>query len=92
VPKAELQRACDYIVGQIDLSLENSENQMMWVGEHLLGYGKVFDPEVVKARTSKVKPSEVRAAAQEFFRPERYSLALISPLKKADAIVKLLQG
>ena len=40
VPAAELRRARDYLVGQLDLSLENSENQMMWVGEQWLGYGK----------------------------------------------------
>ena len=52
VPAAELRRARDYLVGQLDLSLESTENQMMWVGEQWLGYGKIFAPELVKQRWS----------------------------------------
>ena len=29
----ELRRARDYVIGQIDLSLESTDNQMMWLGE-----------------------------------------------------------
>jgi predicted Zn-dependent peptidase len=90
VPLAELRRARDYLVGQLDLSLENSENQMMWAGEQWLGYGKIAHPDEFKKRLSAVTPQQVRAAAREFFRPDRYSLALISPLKSASGFEKLL--
>ncbi len=90
VPAAELQRASDYITGQLDLSLENSENQMMWVGENLLGYGKITSPEMTKKRFAEVKPAAVRAMAREYFRPERLNLALISPLKSANGLDKIL--
>lgn len=90
VPKAELQRACDYVIGQMELSLENSESQMMWVGEHMLGYGKIFDPEKVKVRLNKVTIADVRDAAQQFFVPNRLNLALISPMKSANGFEKLL--
>jgi predicted Zn-dependent peptidase len=33
----ELRRARDYLIGQIDLSLESTENQMMWLAEQLIG-------------------------------------------------------
>ncbi len=84
------RRARDYLCGQMDLSLENSENQMMWAGEQWLGYGRIVKPEAYKKRLSKVTPSEVRAAAANFFRPERYNLALISPLKSANGLEKIL--
>jgi len=32
---AELRRARDYTIGQIDLSLESTDNQMNWLGEQL---------------------------------------------------------
>src|SRR5262249_43943817 len=41
---AELRRARDYVIGQMDLSLENTDNQMNWLGEQWLGYGRVFTP------------------------------------------------
>jgi predicted Zn-dependent peptidase len=87
---AELRRAVDYLAGQIDLSLENSENQMMWAGEQWLGYGKIIPPENVKKSFGEVKPSEIRAAARDFFRPERFTLALVSPLKSSAGLEKLL--
>jgi predicted Zn-dependent peptidase len=90
VPGAELARARDYLIGQMDLSLENSENQMMWVGEQWLGYGKIFPPERVKQNLREVKAGEVRAVAREFLRPDRFNLALISPLKSCRGVEKLL--
>jgi len=91
VPAPELRRARDYLVGQLDLSLENSESQMMWAGEHWLGYGKIFHPDEVKKRWGEVTAGDLRAAASDFFRPERVNLALITPLKSAGALEKVLE-
>jgi predicted Zn-dependent peptidase len=82
----EVRRARDYVIGQMDLSLENTENQMMWIGENLLGYGKVFTPEEVKNHLAEVTPGAVRAAARDFFRPERLSLALVSPMQRTKGL------
>lgn len=87
---AELRRTRDYLLGQIDLSLEGTENQMMWLAEQTLGYGKIVPPDFIKRRLAEVKPSDIRAAAQEFFRPERMSLALVTPRKSARGLLKQL--
>jgi predicted Zn-dependent peptidase len=87
---AELRRARDYVLGQIDLSLENTESQMMWLGEQLLGYGRVFPPAEIKQRLAEVTPAQVRAVARDFFRPERLNLALVSPLKSDRGLARLL--
>ena len=87
---AELGRARDYVIGQIDLSLENTENQMMWIGEQLLGYGKVTPPSEVKSRLGEVKPAQVRAVARDCFRPDRLSVALVSPLKSSRGLDRAL--
>ncbi len=87
---AELRRAQDYVVGQIDLSLESTDNQMNWLGEQLLGYGRIFRPAEVKRRLRQVTPGEIRAVARDFLRPERLNLALVSPLKAADRLARLL--
>ena len=42
--KVELKKAQDYTVGQTFMGLESTSNQMMWMGESLLGYGKVLNP------------------------------------------------
>ncbi len=77
----ELRRARDYAIGQMDLSLESADNQMHWLGEQLLAYGRVFRPAEIKRRLRTVTASQLRAVAGDFFRPERLNLALVSPLK-----------
>ena len=88
---AELRRARDYTMGQIDLNLESTDNQMNWLGEQLLGYGKIFQPAEVKQRLRAVTAGEIRAVARDFFRPERLNLALVSPLKTDARLVRLLR-
>jgi predicted Zn-dependent peptidase len=88
---AELRRARDYVIGQIDLSLESTDNQMNWLGEQLLGYGRIFRPGDVKRRLREVTAGEIRAVARDFFRPDRLNLALVSPLKTASQLAKLLR-
>ncbi|MDB6121670.1 MAG: Peptidase domain protein [Pedosphaera sp.] len=88
--QAEFRRARDYVIGQIDLGLESTDNQMMWLGEQLLGFGKIISPAELKRRISKVTPAEIRAVARDFFHPERLNLALVSPLKTSKGLQRLL--
>ncbi len=90
VPTGELRRARDYVIGQMELSLENTESQMMWIAEQWLGYGRIFSPDEITKRLTAIKPSDIQATAMEFLRPERLNLALVSPLKKADRLQSAL--
>ncbi|HEV2209813.1 MAG TPA: pitrilysin family protein [Verrucomicrobiae bacterium] len=87
---AEVRRARDYVLGQIDLGQESADNQMNWIGEHLLGYGKIPSPAQVKRRLARVTSAEIRAAARDFFRPERLNLAIVSPLKSTRGLDRIL--
>ncbi len=88
---SELRRARDYVIGQMDLSLENTESLMMWMGEQLLGYGHIVSPAEVKRRLVQVSASEIRGVARDFFREDRLNLALISPLKSDRGLTKSLR-
>jgi predicted Zn-dependent peptidase len=87
---AEFRRARDFAIGQFDLNLEGTENQMNFVGEQVLGYGRITPPERTKARLAAVTPEELRRVAAEFFRPERLNLALVSPLRSSPALLRAL--
>ena len=89
---AEFRRARDYVIGQLDLSLENTEHQMMWLGEQLLGYGRITPADQIKQRLAEVRPADLRAVARDFFRPERVNLALVSPRKSTRGLEKILRG
>lgn len=90
--RAELERARDYAIGQADLSLEGSEPTMMWLGEQILGHGRLVPPEETRRRLAAVGPSEVRAVARDFFRASRLSLALVSPRSSDRGLGRLLES
>ena len=88
----ELREARDYLLGQMDLSLESTENQMNWLGEQLLGYGRIVKPEDTKRRLAEVTAAQIRSVAKEFIRPDRMSLALVSPMKSDRGLAEILAG
>ncbi len=77
--RAEFERARDYVLGQMDLQLENTESHMMALGEQWLGYGRLIGAEESKSRLAAVTPGELTRVAREFFRPERLAVAVVSP-------------
>jgi predicted Zn-dependent peptidase len=87
----ELRRARDYVIGQMDLSLENTESQMMWLGEQLLGYGRIIPAPEIKRLLARVTAAEIRAAAHDFIRPDRLNLALVSSLRSDVGFANLLR-
>jgi predicted Zn-dependent peptidase len=89
---AELRRARDYVIGQMDLSLENTENRMMWLGEQLLGYGKLTSIEAVKDKLQAIRPADLPPIARDFFLPSRANLALVAPLRQGANLVRILAG
>jgi predicted Zn-dependent peptidase len=90
VSKGELRRARDFVIGQMELNLEGTENQMNWLGESLLAYGKIVTPAETKARLSAVTAAAVRSAARDFFQSSRLNLALVSPLEKSTHLGNIL--
>jgi predicted Zn-dependent peptidase len=91
VSAAEFRRARDYVIGQFDLSLESTENQMMWLGEQWAGYRKLTPPAEVKRRLAEATPADVRAVARDFFQSDRLNLALVSPLKREAPLRRWLR-
>lgn len=79
--QAELQRAKEYAIGQLKLGLESTSNQMMWMGESMLGHGRVFDPHEVIEGLRAVSGWEVQALARQLFVPGRMTLACVGPVE-----------
>jgi len=77
--KAELQRAKEYTVGQIDLSLESTTNQMVWMGENLMGHRRIHNPKDVTDRVAAVTASEIRALAEYLADNRHLAVAVVGP-------------
>jgi predicted Zn-dependent peptidase len=75
----ELRRAKEYTYGQIHLNLESTDNQMMWLGEGLLGHNRVINPDKLIRQIELVTAEEIRAAAALLVHDERLNVAVVSP-------------
>lgn len=75
----ELRHAKEYTYGQIHLSLESTDGQMMWLGEGLLGHDRVINPDKLVRQIEAVTAEEVRAAAALLVHNERLNIAVVSP-------------
>ena len=84
--RQELQKAQDYTVGQTLLGLESTTNQMMFMGESILGYRKVLDPVDIEKRLMAVTPEDVREVACHCLDRARLGLAVVGPFKNEEEI------
>jgi predicted Zn-dependent peptidase len=79
--KKELRQAQEYAIGQNELGLESTSNQIMWMGESLIAYDKVVDPEEVQARFKEVTAEEIQEVANLCFAPQRMGLGIVGPVE-----------
>jgi predicted Zn-dependent peptidase len=86
----DLDRAKDYIIGQIDLSRDSTESQMNWLGEQMTGYGRVTSPSAIKRKLCQVSREEIRETARRYFTSHNRTLAMVSPVKRVPGVGKLL--
>lgn len=82
----ELRKAQDYTIGQTLLGLESTTNQMMWMGESILGYRKVLDPAEIEAKVLAVTPEEVKEVACHCLTRARLGVAVVGPVKDTEEI------
>ena len=78
----EIHQARDYLIGQLELHLENTENHMIWLGEHVLGFGHPPIQNQFQNRLQCVTPNAVWTTAQKTFQPQHMNLAAVGPVAK----------
>jgi predicted Zn-dependent peptidase len=84
--KSELKKAQDYTIGQTFMGLESTSNQIMWMGESLLGYGKILDPSEVERKILSVTPQDIQRVACHCLNRVRLGVAVVGPLKNEEKI------
>jgi len=80
--RKELRQAQEYTVGQNELALESTTNQIMWMGESLLAYGSVIDPDEVQACFKRVTADQIQEVANLCFAPQKMGLGLVGPVNE----------
>ncbi|MFN7170987.1 MAG: M16 family metallopeptidase [Candidatus Omnitrophota bacterium] len=87
----EFKRAKEFYLGQLMLTLEDTLDNMLWVGEMLTTLDRIYTFEDTVKQLEKITPQQIREVAKLLFKQERLKLALIGPLKdKEEEILKKL--
>ena len=92
IDKKELQKAKDYLKGNLILSLESSDAQAGFYASQEILEDKILTVKEKIKEIDRVSPEEIQIAAKEIFRPEKLNLALIGPVenkRKFDKIFKI---
>lgn len=92
ISNKELNETKEYLIGQFELNLESTENQMNFLGEQIIGFRKLQSPDTIIDSINAVTAEDVRLVARNFIKPERANLAIISSIKDTSDIEPILNG
>ena len=90
IPLKELKKAKDHIIGGLYLSLESSDQWASFYGLQKVKGERVKTPSEIAEKIKNVSSSQIREAANKFFKKENFHLALIGPFKDKEKFIKLL--
>ena len=85
IARAELRRAKDYYTGQLAIGLEDTMDQMLWMGEQAVTVGRIARPQHLLAHVAKVTPRDIQRVARQHFVTEKMHLAVVGPINDSDA-------
>jgi len=85
VPARELARAKEFYRGQLVMSLEETMDHMLWMGEQVVTVGRLSTPQDVTAALARVTARQIRDAARRLFLTPRMYLAAIGPVPQSQA-------
>ena len=76
----EFTRGRDYLLGQMLLSLEDTMEHMLWIGDTVISQNKTKTLKSLIADFQKIKRGDIQRVAKEILKPGRYNLAIVGPL------------
>ncbi len=80
VGSREMARARDYYLNQLDMTLEDTLDHVLWAGERLLYSGQVPDTDNIRKSIEQVTAQDIQQLAQKLFRNQNLNLTLIGPI------------
>jgi len=69
-----LKTAKKQLLGQLAISSDNGEAQVLSMGKNLMVYGNIPDQAQIRAKVEAITPEEFRMAAEEIFNPDKLSI------------------
>jgi len=84
IGRDELRRTRDYLHGQFRLGLEGTSNQMQWIGDTLMNYGRFISPDDVLSNLMAVTAEDIQQVAVDVCNLRHATLSLVVPNKDAS--------
>jgi len=81
----ELRRAKEFYTGQLLISLEDTLDHMIWLGENIAADARLYTVSEVIELINKVSPEEITDIASEIFKDGFLRAALIGPHREKKA-------
>ena len=88
VSSDELQRAKEYYLGQLTLAMEDTMDQMIWIGETTTTLDRTFALEEIIKEVKKVTPRDIHKVSGRLLKPESINFAMIGPWKNKEHEVR----
>jgi predicted Zn-dependent peptidase len=80
VPESELNRAKEFSLSQLAMSLEDTLDHMAFLGDMTSTTQELLDFNAVKKEISQVKPKDLKAVALDIFKQDKINVSLVGPL------------
>lgn len=91
VGKEELNKVKEYLIGNMKLSLESSDDIANFYGADELLKRELKVPENKAQEIRKVTAAQIQALARDIFKNKKLNLALIGPFREKSRFTKLLK-
>jgi len=80
----EFKRAKDFYLGQLMLSLEDTLDYMLWIGESTVTLNEVYSLKDIMEKVRKIKRKDIQEISRQIFKQKNLNLALIGPLQGSE--------
>jgi predicted Zn-dependent peptidase len=84
VKEDEFKRAQEYYMGQFLLGLEDTMDQMLWMGGGVISNDQVKSMGDVIKKIKAVTRADIKRVAKEILGPQRLNVAIIGPMSEAQ--------
>lgn len=82
VSESELGRAKEFYISQLAMSLEDTLDHMVFLGEIASSDNEILDFNQIKEKIVEVKPENIREVAKDLFKKEKINISLVGPIKE----------
>lgn len=77
--QAELDQSKRYADGQARVGLESTHSRMSWMGDSLMSFGKIIDPEEARSTLASVSLQDITDLTAKLFTRDNVAIASIGP-------------